>query len=235
MTISIAEIPQRRIAILSGLALVAMALFAGVAYGVVLNSLFVPENAVVTMANIKASMLLFRAGIFSWLMVLLLDVVVAWGLYVFLKPVSESLSLLAALLRLVYTAFLATAILNLVVVVLLLSDAEYIKVLEIERVQALVMLFLNAFMLMWSIGLVVFGFYLLVLGYVVFTSENTPKIFGVLLFIASLSYLIIHCSGLLLPQYKSSIATLNSVLSAPMAIGELSYAVWLIVKGGKIS
>ena len=90
MTNILTEIPQRRIAQISGLALVAMALCAGFAYGIVLNSLFVPDNAVATTNNIKASMMLFRAGIFGWLMILLLDVVVAWGLYVFLKPVSES-------------------------------------------------------------------------------------------------------------------------------------------------
>ena len=119
MTNYIAEISQRRAALVAGLGIVALAIVAGFAYGFVFQSFVVPGDATATANNIKASEMLFRIGFFSWLAILILDVLVAWALYIFLKPVHKSLSLLAAWLRLVYTAILGTALLNFVIVSLI--------------------------------------------------------------------------------------------------------------------
>ncbi|WP_077611445.1 DUF4386 family protein [Clostridium sp. Marseille-P2415] len=56
--------------------------------------------------------------------------------------------------------------------------------------------------------------------------------FSALVF-AALCYLATDFANLLLPNYENFKAIIDTVLSAPMAIGELSLAFWLLLKGGK--
>lgn len=227
------DLSQRKAAVVAGGALLLMAIAAMFAYGFLLGNLIVPEDASATANKIIASVMLFRIGICSFLVVLVCDVVVAWALYVFLKQVNKSLSLLTAWLRLVYATILGIALLNLVIVLLLLSGADYLTVFITDQLHAQVLLFLKAFNIEWAIGLVVFGFHLFLLGCLVFKSGYIPRILGVLLIIASLCYLITNFANLLLPSYENYKATIEPVLSVPMAIGELSLAFWLLFKGGK--
>jgi hypothetical protein len=178
--------------------------------------------------------MLFRIGLFSWLIILICDVLAAWGLYIFLKPVSQSLSLLTAWCRLVYAAILGTALYNFAVVLLLVSGDHYLAAFGIDQLQAEVLLFLNAFYDIWSIGLVVFGFHILVLGYLVFKSGYIPKILGVILIIASFGYLITSFANLLLPNYQNYQAILEWIFIIPMVIGEVGLALWLLFKGVKV-
>jgi hypothetical protein len=95
-----ADISLRQAARIAGLGYLAIFLFssytdfAGVVSG----------DATASANNILANEVLFRSGIASWLIVFIADVVVAWALYVLLTPVNKTLSLLAAWLRLIYTA-----------------------------------------------------------------------------------------------------------------------------------
>jgi len=52
-------------------------------------------------------------GIAGWLVILTADAVVAWALYVFLKPINKSLSLLAAWFRVIFVAIFGFNLLNL--------------------------------------------------------------------------------------------------------------------------
>ena len=174
-----------------------MAIVAGFATLFVLDGLFVPGDAAATTSNIKASEMLFRAGFLGWLIILICDVLAAWGLYVFFKRVNKSLSLLTAWFRLVYTAILGVALLNFVIVLLLLSGADYLTAFETDQLHAQVLLSLNAFYGLWDIGLVVFGFHLLGLSYLVFKSGYIPKILGILLIFAFVGYLITSGGNLL--------------------------------------
>ena len=229
----ITDISQRQAAIVAGVGLLIMFFVAIFAYGFVLESLIVPGDATATANNIIASEILFRSGVFAFLVILILDVLVAWALYVYLKRVNKSLSLFTAWLRLVYAGILGIALLNLVIVLLLLSGADYLVVIGTDQLHAQVLLFLNAFNDIWAIGLVVFGLHLLVLGYLIFKSGFIPKILGILVIIASLGYLIVNLGNLLLPNHQNSIAIIESVFMAPMVIGEMGLAIWLLIKGGK--
>lgn len=228
-----ASVSQRTAAIVTGVSLLIMTLAAGFSYGFVYTSLVVEGDAAATTANIVASNTLFRLGLTGWIVILLMDIVVAWALYIVLKPVNQALSLLTAWLRLVYTAILGVGLLNFVFVLLLTSGDASITTLPADQSAALVMLYLNAFNGIWGIGLVVFGCHLLLLGYVVLMSDAIPKILGVLLVIAALAYLIVHLGNLLLPGYEQSIVMVETVLTLPMIIGEVGFGLWLLIRGGK--
>jgi hypothetical protein len=86
---------------------------------------------------------------------------------------------------------------------------------------------------MWSLGLIVIGLHLTVTGLGVFQSNKTPNILGVLLIIAGIGYSLIHGLQNFLPQIQDFTDSLESILSIPMTIGELSFGIWLLVRGGK--
>jgi hypothetical protein len=227
MTNRIADISQPKAAMVAGFGLLAMTIFALFAFYIYQN-LIVPEDAATTVHNILGDELLFRIVICSFLIVIILDVVVAWALYVLLKPVNSSLSLLAAWSRLVYAIIFGVALGNLFAVLHLLSGADYLTVFETDQLHAQVMLSLNAFDHVWDIGFVFFGLHLALLGYLVFKSDYIPGILGVLLIIAGLSYLIDDLVIFLFPNFVVAISQI-------LGWGELLFMFWLLLKGGKIA
>jgi hypothetical protein len=77
-------------------------------------------------------------------------------------------------------------------------------------------------------GLIFFGFECLVLGYLIFRSGYFPRILGVLMQIAGLSYLTNSFALLLAPAFA---AKLVPAILLPALIGELSLCLWLLIKG----
>jgi len=229
MTNRITDISLRQAAIIAGIGLLLMAIIAPFAEFSVRQGLIVPGDAATTAHNIMANEGLFRMAICVYLIVAMLDVVVAWALYVFLKPVNKSLSLLAAWFRVVYAGILTVVLVNFVTALQLLSSADYLSAFGTDQVYAQAMLFLNAFSDGWNIGLAIFGLHLLILGYLVFKlSGYMPKILGVLVMIAGLGYLIDSFGKLLSPTYDANIALFTF-------IGEVLLIFWLFFKGVRIS
>lgn len=233
MRIFMSDTSLRQAAIVAGTAILTMAIVAGFSYGFVLKGLVVQGDANATANNILASEPLFRSGVFGFLIVLICDVLAAWALFIFLNPANKSISLLAAWLRLVYTAMLGIAVLNYAIVLQLFSGADYLRVFEEGQLKTLALLFVNGFDGIWSIGLVVFGCHLFVLGYLVVRSGYIPKLIGVLLMVAAACYLGSNSANLLLTNYDRYKQTIESFLSVPMIVGELGFGLWLLFKGGK--
>jgi len=225
----IADISLRKAAIVAGFGLLLMMVFALFANYFVLESLIVPGDAATTANNIMADESLFRIGICSFIIVIILDVVVAWALYVFLKQVNKSLSLLTAWFRLGYAIMFGIALANLFSVLPLLSGADYLTVFETDQLHAQVMLFINAFNYGSNIAYVFLSLHLFILGYLVFKSGYSGyilRILGVLLIIASFGYLIDNFGKLLLPDYDTNIAMFTF-------IGEVLFMLWLLWRGAK--
>ena len=141
--------------------------------------------------------------------------VVAWGLYIVLMPANKNLSALAAWLRVIYGGIFIFAISKLYVA---------LQVLAADGVQA--MSFLKAFQSIWDNGLILFGFHLLVLGYLAFKSGYVPKWLGVFLVLAGLGYIVDGFGRMLSPAYNLSIAQFTF-------IGEVLLIFWLLWKGIK--
>ncbi|WCN36253.1 DUF4386 domain-containing protein [Aneurinibacillus uraniidurans] len=225
---------QRKVALTAGISLLIMTLAAFFSYGFVHGSLVVKGDASATFHNIMSSNMLFKAEIFGWVIILISDIVVAWAFYIFLKPINKSLSLLGAWLRLTYATILGIAILNLIFVLLLSTSTNYLSLFKIDQLQAHMMLFLEAFESIWSIGLIIFGGHLMIVGYLAFKSDSIPKVISILLLLASIGYISIHLFNIFLPQYGGVLSTLTFVFSVPMIAGELSFGIWLLFKGGKV-
>ncbi|WP_068505306.1 DUF4386 domain-containing protein [Paenibacillus kribbensis] len=235
MATSVRELSnERKSALTAGISLIIMALAAFFSYSFVHGNLVVKGDASITFNNILSSNGLFKAEILGWVIILISDIIVAWALYIFLKPMNKNLSLFGAWLRLAYSAILGMAILNLIFVLLLLRYTDDLSSFKIEQIQSLMMLFLEAFESIWSIGLIVFGGHLLIVGYVALKSDSIPKVISILLLLASIGYIVIHLSKTFLSQYDGVIAILNLVFAIPMIAGELGFGIWLLLRGGKL-
>jgi hypothetical protein len=143
---------------------------------------------------------------------------------------NRKLALATSGLRLVYTAILGMAIFNFFLILNVLKGTDLVP---LEEISQKVMLYLKSFENTWTFGLIVFGFHLLVLGILVLKTRNIHRFWGILLTFAGVSYILISSSKLIFPDLESPIKTVEMVLSLPMAFGEIGFAVWLIIRGGK--
>ncbi|KFM98997.1 DUF4386 domain-containing protein [Bacillus clarus] len=217
---------ERKFALIAGTSLIIMVFVAFFSYGFVHGNLVIQGDANATFHNIQSSNILFKSEIFGWIIIFITDIVVAWALYLFLKPIHNSLSLLVAWLRLMYTAILGIAIFNLIIVLLLSKST-------IAYPQTYIMLYLDAFEYIWSVGLIIFGLHLLTLGYVTFQSKNIPKRISVLLLLAAIGYIVIHVMNTMFSQYDAIISFIKVLFQLPMIAGELGFGIWLLLKGGR--
>ena len=227
LSTSIEHSPQRwaRVAGLLYLAIILLGLFGEM---FVRSTLVVSGNPAATANAILQSQFLWRAGIAGDLLMHVFDVPVIVILYFLLRPVSKTLALLATLINLVQTAVLTLNKLTLLLPLLLLDDAAYLKAFSPEQLQVLSYLAIKAHGYGFGIGLIFFGFACLVRGWLIFGSGYFPKPLGVLMFVAGLSYLANSFALLLAPSIAASI--FPGVL-IPALVGELSLCLWLIVKG----
>jgi hypothetical protein len=190
-------------------------------------------EAVATASNIMGSEALFRLGLASFQVVFVLDLVIAWALYVLFRHLNRDVSLLTAWFRLVYTALLGVALIFLFLVLQLVGGAEYLTAFEAGQLDAHVTVFLEGFNSAWLIGLVCFGSHLALLGSLVLTSGYIPKVLGVLLILAGAGHVIDTLANALLASYGDYEAAFLLIVALPSVIGEFAFAIWLLLRGGK--
>jgi Domain of unknown function (DUF4386) len=218
----------RTASITAGVALLLMSVVAIFGNVVVVDGLVTEGNAAQTATDIVASEGLFRFGIASLVVVVALDVVVAWALYRVFSPVSKSLSMLAAALRLVYSGVFMVAIAELLGVVRLLSNDSSVAVFGADQLNAQAILGINAFNDIWYVGQFLFGLHLLVIGYLAYRSGYVPGVLGVLLAIAGLGYAADSLGTVLSSGSWADISSFTF-------IGEFLLALWLLIRARRIA
>jgi hypothetical protein len=192
------------------------------------GKLIVPGDATATASNIIGSQGLWRIGIGADLVMHICDIPIMLVIYVLLRPVNKNIALLALLFNLIQTAVLVANKLNLVSALLQLGSEDYLKAVDPNQLHAQMYLSLKLHDIGFGIGLIFFGLTCLVNGYLIFRSGYLPKAIGILIQIAGLCYLTNSFAQLLAPRLADIIFP---VILVPAFIGELSFCLWLIVKG----
>ena len=234
MKSTLPETSLRTAALTGGTAILLMTIAAVVATDIAIGPLIIKEDPTITIQNIQNNLFLFRVGIFSWIVVLICDVIAAWGLYIFLRPVNKGISLISAWLRIVYTAILGTSILNLNHVLELLTSDYHLTSIGYANLESQSWMFLNSFDSSWSIGLIVFALHILLLGYLGLKSQYVPKLISIFLIIGFVGYMVIHLLNLLSPHLQNLIQILGWIFIIPM-LSEVALGVWLLVKGKNVT
>ncbi len=202
-------------------------------YGVFVRSqLVVSGDFTATARNIMDSQSEWRTGLGADLVMQILDVPVMLILFLLLRPVNKNLALFALLFNLIQTAVLVVNKVNLVKVLLLLGNGDYLKAFGAPHLYAQTYLAIQSYDYEFGIGLVFFGFASLVYGYLIFKSGFLPKAIGVLMQIAGLCYLTNSFALLLAPEVAKIIFP---EIMVPIVIGELSLCLWLMIKGVKVT
>lgn len=192
------------------------------------GKIIVSGDAAATAHNIMASQSLWRIGIAGDLIMHVCDVPLALIFYVLLRPVSKNLALLVVLFNLVQTAVMVANEIVLLVPLFLLGGAEYLKSVDPHQLQALSYVSLKVFDYGFGVGLIFFGCECITLGYLIFRSGYLPRILGVLMPLAGLSYLTNSFALLLVPAVA---AKLFPAILLPAFVAETSLCLWLLVKG----
>ena len=184
--------------------------------------LFVSGDAAATATNILAHLSLFQLGFAANLIQFACYVAVTGLFYDLLRPVNKGLSLLAAFFSLVGCTIGAVSCLFYFAPVVILGGAQYLNVFKVEQLQALALMFLKLYGQCFNISFVFFGFYCLLIGYLIFRSTFLPRILGAGMAFAGLGWLTFLSPALahhLVPY----------ILAA--GIGEISLTLWLLVAG----
>ncbi len=204
----------RRASLTAGLALALIIVLATFgAFGAV-GALVTPGDAAKTAQDILGSEGLFRWGIASLILVVILDIIVAAALLTVFAPVNHSVSTMAAWFRAAYAAVYLVAISQLVLALGLLGNPD-------QALRAV-----DAYDTIWHVGLNLFGVHLLLIGLLAYRSDFMPKIFGILLVIAGLGYLADGFGAVLIPGYALDISRFTFV-------GEAALMFWLLIKGSR--
>jgi len=220
-----ADHTQRNVALAAAVSLLFMALLAPFAQFGVLASLIVPSDAIATTNKIAASMGLFGAAIAAFSVVAILDVVVARGMYVLLRPVNERAALAVAWLRVVYAVAFAYALLNLLDVAQLLNGASAATMLS-DQIHTQVATSVTAFRHGWDLALAIFGLHLVGLGGLLFRSTDFPRFLGGLVVLAGAGYLADSLGRILVPGYTLTISTFTFVGEALLIAWLFKLAIW---------
>lgn len=218
----------RHASVAAGAGLLLMSACAAFAKFVALDGLVVEGDPARTATNMTESNSLFRFGVVGLIVMIALDVVVAWGLYRVFSPAGKNVSMLGAAFRLVRTAVFMVATGQLLRGLRLLCGDGCLAVLGADQVHALALLEVTAFNDLCLAGLGLFGPHLILVGYLACRSGYAPRILGVLLVVAGLGY-VIDSFGVMLPQ-----SAWTDVASYTF-VGEFPLALWLVFWGSRLT
>jgi hypothetical protein len=172
----------------------------------VLPNFLIPGDTDQLAKDIEDDARLFDIAVIGYLMVLALDAAVAFGLMVALGPADRTLANLTGVLRLVYVAIMVVSVLALAFETINTSSYGTVKL----------------------IGYLFFTGHILVTGYIVFFSGYIPRIFGVFLFLAFVSYILAFYLSPFVPE------AILMIFMLFMIIAELSLSAWLVWKGTEL-
>ena len=185
--------------------------------------LVVPGDPAATTARLREHETLFRVGIASDLLMVACYVAVTALFYILFKPVDETVSLLAAFFSLTGCAVLAGAHLFETASLAVLGGEPFLSGFSAEQRRGMAFLFLKLFSQCYSLSLVFFGFYCVLIGNLVFRSGFLPRAVGILMVFAGLGWLTF-----LWPPLATS---WSPYVMLPGLLGEGSLTLWLLVKG----
>ena len=109
--------------------------------------------------------------------------------YELFRPVNRTVSLLAAFIHLVGLAIMGFGSLLQLAPLVILGGGRYLTVFKVDQLQALAYMFLQFSAQAFDAFIVFFGFYCVLLGYLIFKSTFLPRIVGALMALAGLGYL----------------------------------------------
>ena len=207
-------------ALIAGFGLLVMAVCAPLAYMHFMGQGVVPDDPAATVANFQANGTPYLIGVVLLFTTYVMDVIVAWALYWYLRPGQPAISQLVAWARLVYTA--------LAFIGLWASLSAYDLAIgggvADAALHAGVAAHLSAASTMGALALCFFGVHLWFLSLAIWRSAHVPTWLAIVVGLAGASYVV-----LFIGRYFAPGLDLGWVLL--LALGELVFMLWLLLVG----
>jgi len=192
-----------------------------------LNRLVVSGDAAATARDILTHEMSFLLGFATFLLMIASYIGVTALFYVLFRPVNRSLSLMAACFSLVGCAIGAVGSVFLYAPLSLLQGAHVPGGFQLQQVQELAFMSLKLEAQAFNSSLPFFGFYCLLIAYLVYRSTFLPRILGLFMAIAGLGWLT---------YLSPPLATgLEPYVLVSGGIGEGALTLWLLFKGVEAS
>lgn len=203
-----ATMQARRVAVIAG------ASYWIIFFAAIFANFFVIESLLHDPLVTSQQSKLVGAGIVAFLITVVFDVVVAWALYELYKE--NALSLLSTLFRMMHAVIMGVAIFALPAILSLSSSEAILQQIDV-------------FNTIWLIGLFFFGIHLILLAVII----GKPKFIAFFLIIAGVMYMFDTVAHFTLINYADYADIFLALVAIPSILGEMSFAIWLLVKGGK--
>ena len=194
-----------------------------VAQGLIADRLVNTRDASATAANILAHKELFRFGFTLYMIEMVAQTVMTMLFYELLKPVSQSASLITAVIGVVGCAIKTMSRLFYFAPLLILGGPPSLNAFSTAQLQSLALLFLRVNNMGAAIALVFFGLNTMLTGYLIVRSTFLPHALGWLA--------VVGGAGWLTYLWPPLGFQLFPYIAAFAVLGSLATIVWLIVFG----
>jgi hypothetical protein len=184
-----------------------------------------------TVQNISVHEGLFRAGIVAGTICYLAFLLLPLALYRLLGATHRLAGVLMVALATVSVPVALVTLTHKLDVLTLLGHAPWLKALNAEQMQTLVMAQLSAYSNGLLLTQVFWGLWLVPFGWLVIRSGQLPAWLGYLLVLGGVSYLVDFCGQMLFPGYGNTV--LAGYATSPAALGEIGTCLWLLIAGAK--
>lgn len=205
---------------ISGYSLILMAIIAAYTFGY-LYPIFIGPFNVNLIDTILQKSFMYNLMVCGILIIILLDFILSYTLYVYFKTINKVIALTSSILRLTYTF------------IFIIATAYLIKnnIVEYHNDKFIIYNF-QQFNFIWSCGLIVFGMHLFLLGYLMKLHNIIPKTLWIITLSGAISYIILHLL-IVIFERNEFINIIEMVVVMPMIMSELGLAIWLISKSQK--
>lgn len=207
------------------LAIIAIGIFAEM---FVRQRIVVAGDAMATAANLRMHEALWRWGIAAELLGMICVVVLLLVWAVLLSPVSRQLTWLALFFDIIAHTVQVVALMNLVAALFPLGGATYLEAFTPEQLAVLTRMSARAHGYGFGFSLLFSGCFFVVAGYLMRKSGYLPRLIGVLYQGAGVGYIANTFVLIVVPAWSGRIMM---AVAPVILVGELSLAIWLLVKG----
>jgi hypothetical protein len=218
----------KSIARLAGVFYLLVAVFALFAQNYARGTTYVPGDAAATAQNIVQHSTLFRLGFVADLAMATSFIFLGMAFYKLFKYVNKEV---AAVLVVFVAIGAGMTLVNLIfhfAALLVATDPSYASALGAGGSDSLALLFLDIHRYGYVTAGILFGLWMLPLGYLAYTSGMFPRVLGVVLMIASFGYLIDTLTVFLVPDLG---ATFSQIVKAISGVAEFWMVGYLLFIG----
>src|SRR4051794_5513265 len=218
----------KRLARIAGLLYLTVGVLGGFAFGAVYSTMYVAGDATTTAGNLVANAGLVRVGLVADLVQVPVWVFLAMTLYALFRHASGYAARAMLVLVVIGASLSFVNILFEFQGLRVATDPAYSAALGTAGANALVLLMLELQHYGYSIARIMFGLWLVPLGYLGIKSGMLPKALGIVLVIAGIGYLFDTLASIAAPGLTPVIHPVAATLGIVAEVGLLAY---LLVKG----